>query len=230
MGEHGTPEQPALSELHAQGLQRLLLALGLDALGDHPGSDVAAEGQQRNHEGAAGAVGVDGGDQGAIDLDEFGAQLRDHSHARVPCAGVVDGDPEPAGPQLRRDALQQCQVGNRLPLTELEDHRSRIHPRVEDRLVERGDTALVDQGADEHVDEEIGLADVRCGLQGGTHACQVDRRLHVQSRRRTEELVRGMDASPGWETGERLVADDGVVHQTDDRLQRSDDPTARDHR
>ena len=223
-------EQPSLTELDAEGLQRLLLTLRLDAFGDDARPDVAAEGQQRDDERAPSPVGVDRGDQRAVDLDELRAQLGDDAHARVPGACVIDRDAESTRAQFRGDALQECEVRDRLTLAELEHHSGRVHLRVGDRLVEGGDAAVVDEGADEHVDEEIGLADVRRGLQAGADAREIDGRLHVQRCRRAEEVIRGADSCPLREAGQRLVSDDGVVDQADDRLERRDDLAAGEQR
>jgi len=143
-----------LPELHAQGLQRLLLALGLDALGNHPGSDMAAEGEQRDDQRPASAVGVDGGDQERSTLMNSGRSSAITRMLACPAPASSTAILNPRARNFRRDALQQGEVGNRLPLAELEDDRSRVDPRVGDGFVERGDAALVDQGADENVDEE----------------------------------------------------------------------------
>ena len=223
-------QQPSLAELDAERLQGLLFALRLDAFGDHSRTDVAAEGQECHHERAARPVGVDRSDEGAVHLDELGPKLGDDTHAGVAGAGVVDRDTESTRAQLRGDALQQGEVGDRLAFAEFQHHGRRVHLRVGQRPVECGYTAVVDQGADEHVDEEIGLADVRRGLQAGANACEVDRRLHVQRSGGAEEVVRGADSCPLREPGQRLVPDDGVIDKADDRLEGCDDLAAGEER
>ncbi len=219
-------QQPSLTELHAEGLERFLLTLRLDAFGDHPRADVAAEGQQRHDERATGAVRVDRRDEGAVHLDELRPELGDDTHARVPGTGVVDRDAESACAQFRGDALQEGQVGDRFTFAELEHHRRGIHLCVGDGPVERGHAAVVDQGTDEHVDKEIGLADVRRGLQTGADAGEVDGRLHVERRGGAEEVVGGADPCALREPGQRLVPDDCVIDQADDRLESRDDLAA----
>ena len=59
VGQHRATEQPSLSELHAERLQRLLLTLGFDALGDDARADVSTERQQRHDQRAARPVRVD---------------------------------------------------------------------------------------------------------------------------------------------------------------------------
>ena len=139
--QHRAAEQPSLPELHAERLERFLLTLGLDPLRDDARADVAAEGEERHHQRAACAVGVDGGDQRAVDLDELRPQLRDDSHAGVAGAGIVDGDAEAARSQFRRDPLQQGEVGYRLTFAEFEHDGGGVHPRLVHGLVEGGHSA-----------------------------------------------------------------------------------------
>ena len=165
-------------------------------------------------------------DERAVDLDELRPQLGDDTHARVPGAGVVDGDAESACAQFRGDALQERKVGDRFTFAELEHDRRGIDLCVGTALSSAATPLLVDQGTDEHVDEEIGLADVRRGVQSGADAGEVDGRLHVERRGGAEELVGGADPCARRESGERLVPDDRVVDQADDRLESRDDLAA----
>ncbi len=165
-------------------------------------------------------------DQRPIDLDELRTELGDDAHARVTGTGVVDRDAEAASPQLRGDPLQPREVGHRLTLAELEDDRRRVDTGVMDRLVKGSDPALVDQRADQDVDEEIGLADVGCDVQGRAHAREVDCGLHSECCSRREELIGRPDPRERWIAGERFVGDDRLVVETDDRLECRDDPAA----
>ena len=223
-------QQPSLAELHTERLQGFLLALRLDAFGDHARTDMTAEGQESHDQCTAGPVGVDRRDEGAVHLDELGPKLGDDPHARVPGTGVVDCDAESTCAQFRGDALQEGEVGDRLALAELQHHRRRIHFGVGHRPVECGHATVVHEGTDEHVDEEVGLADVRCRLQAGADTGEVDSRLHVQRSGGAEEVVRGTDSCPPREPGERFVPDDGVIDEADDRLEGCDDLAAGDQR
>ena len=167
--------------------------------------------------------------EGPVDLDELRPELGDDLHAGVPGAGVVHGDAVAGGAELGGDPLQTREVGHRVSLAELEDDRRRVQPGVVDGVLQGAEPlSLVEQGSDQHVDEDVHGAEARHAVERGPQAGEVDRLLHVQRRSRGEQLVGGGEEGAGGEAGERLVADDRVVDEPHHRLERGRDPPVLD--
>jgi hypothetical protein len=84
-------QEEALHQMHAKVLHRLELLRALDALGDHHGAVIVREAHHRLHQVLLDEVGIDGVDQGDVELDKIRLEVRDRSQAGVPTARVVDG-------------------------------------------------------------------------------------------------------------------------------------------
>ena len=121
------PAQPvALAQRDLQALEGLELAPGLDALGQQPGVDAAAELAEQLGEGELHLVAVGAVDEGPVQLDEVRAELRHLLQARVAGAGVVEGQQGAAQRELVAQRDEWPQVADGLVLGQLGHERPQV--------------------------------------------------------------------------------------------------------
>ena len=132
-------DQVALAELHAERAEHREVGPLLDALGQQPRPDPAAERDERLDQGLLRVVAGDALGDHAVDLDDRRMQRGDQREARVARAGIVDREPE-SEPAQRLDRLQRDHVGDRLLLGAFE-----------------GDLARRQAGGDDHQREGLRL-------------------------------------------------------------------------
>src|SRR5690348_13329954 len=90
----GARDQPALDEGDSGVADRGALGLGLDALGDDGGAELAGERGHRADDATLGGVALDVADQRHVELDDLGLERGERGEAGVAGAEIVDGDAE----------------------------------------------------------------------------------------------------------------------------------------
>ena len=90
LGAHRRADQIALHLVAAEAAQPQQLALGLDALGDHPQAEAVAEIDDRAHDHLVVQVVLEVLDEGLVDLQPLHRQPLDVGQRRVAGAEIVD--------------------------------------------------------------------------------------------------------------------------------------------
>ena len=119
-------------------------------------------------------------DQVAVDLDEVRAHLGDDEHARVPCAGIVDGDAKTAGAEVGDDASETRHVGHRDALTDLEDDGLGVDTGILGELCESLSGIRLRQSREHDVEEERRRQGHGAPGETCLNACLVEVLLHCE--------------------------------------------------
>ena len=217
----GTADEPALAAGDADVLGHAEVVGVLDPLGDHLRAAVLRDVLDRAQELQLHRVARDPGNEVLVGLDVLGLELGPEAQAREALAQVVDRHAESHRSVEHQRLVDEAEIHGRVVLGELDHHASRLqvegaHEAACALLLE---TALHDELRGDVEEEAAVEARARERPQDLLNAHHVELEGEPGLARRREQVRRRLQHRALGAAHQRLVADDGALAETEDRLE-----------